>query len=106
MESGSLVTVARSMRLRNAVKGIPLRVTVPADGARVAATLTAKGFGRISVVKRNGVKAGSLRLRMKPTRLAARKLRRASAMTASLRVSVKVPGQSATVETIRIRLRR
>ena len=94
------------MRLRNAVQGIPVRVTVPADGARVAATLTAKGFGRISVVKRNGVKAGSLRLRMKPTRLAARKLRRASAVTASLRVSVKVPGQSPTVETIKVRLRR
>ena len=94
------------MRLRSAVNGIPLRVRVPADGARVAATLTARGIGRISVVKRNGVKAGSLRLRMKPTRLAARKLRRAGAVTASLRVSVKVPGQSATVETIRIRLRR
>jgi hypothetical protein len=103
---GSLVTVARSMRLRSAVKGIPLAVMVPGDGARVAATLTAKGFGRISAVKRNGVKAGSLRLRMKPTRLAARKLRRASAVTASLRVSVKLPGQAATVETIRIRLRR
>ena len=100
------MTVARSTRLRNAVKGIPLRVRVPADDARVVATLTAKGFGRISVVKRNGVKAGSLRLRMKPTRLAARKLRRASAVTASLRVSVKVPGQPATVETIRIRLQR
>jgi hypothetical protein len=57
------VTVARSMRLRSTVKGIPLRVAVPADAARVAATLTAKGFGRISVVERNGVKAGSLRLR-------------------------------------------
>ena len=104
--SGSLVTVARSMRLRSALKGIPLAVMVPADGARVAATLTAKGFGRISVVERNGVKAGSLRLRMKPTRLAARKLRRASVVTASLRVSVKVPGRAAAVETIRIRLRR
>jgi hypothetical protein len=103
---GRLVTVARSMRLRSAVKGIPLAVTVPADGARVAATLTAKGFGRISAVKRNGVKAGTLRLRMKPIRLAARKLRRASAVTASLRVSVKLPGQAAIVETIRIRLRR
>jgi hypothetical protein len=79
---------------------------VPADGARVTATLTAEGFGRISVVKRNGVKAGSLRLRMKPTRLAARKLRRARAVNASLRVSVKVPGQAAVVATIRIRLRR
>ena len=101
-----LVTVARSMRLRRAVRGIPLRVRVPADGARVAATLTAKGLGRISVVKRNGVKAGSLRLRMKPTPRAARKLRRASAVTASLRVSVKLPAQPATVETITIRLRR
>ena len=104
--SGSLVIVARSMRLRSALKGIPLAVMVPADGARVAATLTAKGFGRISAVERNGVKAGRLRLRMNPTRLAARKLRRASAVTASLRVSVKVPGRAATVETIRIRLRR
>ena len=101
-----LVTVARSMRLRSAVRGIALRVRVPVDGARVAATLTAKGLGRISVVRRNGVKAGSLRLRMKPTPLAARKLRRASAVTASLRVSVKAPAQPATVETIRIRLRR
>ena len=103
---GSLVTVPRSMRLRSAVNGIPLRVMVPADGARVSATLTAKGLGRISVVKRNGVKAGSLRLRMKPTRQAARKLRRASAVAASLRVTVKVPGQPTIVETNTIRLRR
>ena len=101
-----LVSVARSMRIRSALNGIPLRVAVPADGARVTATLTAKRFGRISLVKRNGVKAGSLRLRMKPTRVAARKLSRASAVTASLRVTIKLPEQATIGETIRIRLRR
>ena len=103
---GPLVTVARSMRLRSAVKGIPLRVAVPADGARVTATLTAKRLGRISLVKRNDVKAGSLRLRMKPSRVAARKLSRTGSVTASLRVTVKLPGQATIAETIKIRLRR
>ncbi|HYI84701.1 MAG TPA: hypothetical protein VEX11_16030 [Acetobacteraceae bacterium] len=104
--NGPLVTVARSMRLGKAVKGIPVRVAVPADGARVSVTLTAKRFGRISGVKRNDVKAGKLRLRIKPTRRAARMLRRASTLTAALRVTVKLPGQATRTESVKIRLRR
>ena len=84
----------------------PSSVAVPADGARVTATLRARRLGRIAVARRSGVEAGRLRLRLKPTRGAARKLRRVRAVVATLRVTVKLPGRPAVVETARIRLRR
>jgi hypothetical protein len=105
-DSASVLTVASSVRLRRAAKGIPIQITVPADGARISATLTANGFGRIAVVKRKAVKAGTLRLRMKPTRRVARRLRRARPANATLTLTMKLPGQAKTVERARIRLRR
>ena len=104
--SGRLLTVASSVGIRRAAKGIPIRITVPADGARISVTLIAKRFGRIAVVKRKGVKAGVLRLRMKPTRRVARRLRRARPSKATVTLTVKVPGQAKTVERADIRLRR
>jgi hypothetical protein len=94
------------VRLARALKGIRVRVAVPAGGARVTATLAARRVGRIARVTRRRVPAGLLRLRMAPTRAAARRLRRAGALTATLRVSVTLPGQPATSETVRIRVRR
>jgi hypothetical protein len=79
---------------------------VPADGARVTATLRARRIGRIAVVRRARVKAGRLTLRLKPTRAAARRLRRASRVTATLRVTVRIPGHATSETAIVIRLRR
>jgi hypothetical protein len=101
-----LVTAPSSVRIGAAVRGIAVRVAVPASGARVTATLRAPGIGRIAVVRRSGVRAGRLALRLRPTRAAARRLRQATSVTATLRVTVRVPGQAPRTETSRIRLRR
>jgi len=98
------VRVPRSLRLRRALRGIPITVTVPANDARVVVTLTARGR-RIAVHRRSGVRAGRLHVRLRPTRRAARRLRRARGVTATLRVTVHARGRPAAVATSRIRLR-
>jgi hypothetical protein len=103
---GRLVSAPRSLRIRRALRGIGVTVAVPADGARVTATLSARRLGRIAVARRNSARAGTLRLRLKPTRRAARRLRRARAVTATLRVKIAVPGRPGLQETATIRLRR
>ena len=102
----SLLTAPRSLRIRRALKGIPFTVSVLAGGARVTATLSARRIGRIASTRRLGVPAGALQLRLKPTRAAARKLRRRRATVAILRVRISIPGRPAAVESARIRLRR
>ena len=102
-----LLTAPRSLRIRTALRGgIPVTVAVPAARARVTATLSAPRLGRLATVRRSGVRAGSLRLRVKPTRTAARRLRRARTVTATLRVTVRVPGRRASSASSRIRLSR
>ena len=101
-----LLTAPRSLRLRRALKGFRFTVAVPVDGARVTATLSARRIGRIASTRRSAVRAGALRLRLKPTRAAARKLRRHPATIATLLVRISAPGRPAAVETTRIRLRR
>ena len=105
-DSTSLLTAPRSLRIRSAVKGIPFTVVVPVGGAQVTATLSTPRIGRIASTRRSGVGAGELRLRLKPTRAAARKLRRTRATVATLRVRISFPGRPAAVESARIRLRR
>ena len=102
----SLLTAPRSLRIRRALKSIPFTVEVPADGARVTATLSAPRVGRIASTRRDSVRAGELRLRLKPTRAAARKLRRRRATIVTLRVKISTPGRPAAVDSARIRLRR
>jgi hypothetical protein len=101
-----LLTAPRALRIRSALRGIPISVTVPADNARVTATLSARRLGRIAVARRARARAGRLRLRLKPTRSAARRLRRSASLTATLRVSVRAPGARAATATAQIRLRR
>ena len=102
-----LLTAPRSLRIRSALSGgIPVTLAVPAGRARVTATLSAPRLGRLAVVRRSGVRAGSLRLRVKPTRAPARRLRRARTVTATLRVTVRVPGRRAVSASSRIRLSR
>jgi hypothetical protein len=106
LERARFLRAPGSLRIRAALKGIPVRIAVPADDATVTAMLRARRVGRIAVARRSGVRAGLLRLRLKPTRGAARKLRRVRGVVATLRVTVKIPGRPAAVETARIRLRR
>jgi hypothetical protein len=101
-----LLTAPRALRIRSALGGIPITVTVPANNTRVTATLSARRLGRIAVARRTRARAGRLRLRLKPTRNAARRLRRSASLTATLRVSVRAPGARPATATARIRLRR
>jgi hypothetical protein len=101
-----LLTAPRSLRIRSALRGIPITVTVPASNARVTATLSARRLGRIAVTRRSRARAGRLRLRLKPPRSAARRLRRAATLTATLRVTVRAPGARPATASASIRLRR
>jgi hypothetical protein len=101
-----LLTAPASLRIRSALRGVPITVTVPANGTRVTATLSALRLGRIASTRRTRARAGRLRLRLRPTRSAARRLRRSAALTATLRVTVRAPGARALTATARIRLRR
>jgi len=87
-----LLTAPRALTLRRALRGVAVTVAVPASGARVVATLSARRLGRIAVARRANVRAGTLRLRLAPTRRAAARLRRARAVTATLRVTVRTAG--------------
>ena len=101
-----LLTAPRTLRIRSALRGIPISVAVPAANSRVTATLTARRLGRLAVTRRSRARAGRLRLLLKPTRSAARRLRRSATLTATLRVSVRAPGARAATATAQIRLRR
>jgi hypothetical protein len=106
-----LVRAPRSLRIARALRGIPVSVQVPADGATVRATLSARGLrgiraGRIATVTRRNVRAGRLDLRLRPSRAAARALRRTRRATLTLRISVSSAGAPARTSTARIALRR
>ena len=96
----------RLVRISRSLRGIPIRVTVPANRAAVTVTLTAGRLGRIATVRRRGVRAGRLRLSVKPTRRAARALRRARRVDATLRVTIRVSGRPAATASAKVRLRR
>lgn len=99
----------RTLRMRQALRGIPVTVQVPTDAVVRAQLRTARlrGLrnGLIARVTRRA-KAGALRLRIKPSRTAARALRRKRSVLATLRVSVTAPGAASRTATARIRLRR
>lgn len=109
--AGLSMTVPRALRIRRALRGIPITVQVTGDAvvsARVtAARLRGRGVrrGLIARVTRRA-KAGALKLRLKPSRAAARALRRKRLVTATVRVTMTVRGQAPKTGSASIRLRR
>lgn len=99
----------RALRIRRALKGIPVTVQVPGD-AVVKAKVSASGLRGVrggliaGVTRRAG--AGALKLRLKPTRKAARALRRKRLVVATVRVTVTPRGGTPQTATARVRLRR
>lgn len=109
--TGRLVTAPRSLRTARALRGIRVTVRVPANRATIRVTLSARGLrglrgGRVASTTRRNAGSGRLALRLRPTRAAARALRRTRRATLTLRVSVRVPGQPVHTSTTRIAVRR
>ena len=105
------MSAPRALRIRRALRGIPITVQVTGDAvvtARVtAARLRGRGVrrGLIARVTRRA-KAGALKLRLKPSRAAARVLRRKRLVTATVRVTMTVRGQAPQTASAAIKLRR
>ena len=103
------LSAPRALRIRRALRGIPVTVQVPGDAvvrAQVrAARLRGVRGGLIASVTRRA-KGGTLKLRLKPTRKAARALRRKRLVVATVRVTVTPRGGAAQTATARVTLRR
>ena len=103
------LAVPRALRIRRALRGIPVTVQVPGDAvvrAQVrAARLRGVRGGLIASVTRRA-KAGTLKLRLKPTSKATRALRRKRLVVATVRVTVTPRGGAAQTATARVTLRR
>lgn len=101
--------VSRSLPMRSALKGIPVTVNVPADGIvrvvlRTSRVRGLKGGLIARVTKR--ARAGALKLRLKPSRRAARALRARRVVIATLRVTVTPTAGTPQTVSARLRLRR
>jgi hypothetical protein len=108
---GKLIAAPRSVRIRRALRGIRITVSVASDGSTVKAVLRARGLrgvrgGLIASAVRTRANAGALRLRLKPTRAAARALRGKRKVRATLRVTVKPRSGATQSATARMTLRR
>jgi hypothetical protein len=117
-KAGLLASAPRSLKLKQLLRGLRVTVNVPTAGSTVTAQLTAAGLravrsasiAKVTVIARatrRKAKAGSLRLRLKPTRKAARALRRTKrALKLKLKVRVAPPAGKAQIATTRITVRR
>jgi hypothetical protein len=113
-----LASVPRSLKLKGLLRGLPVTVNVATGGSTVRAQLTASGlrsvrsasFAKTTVIARatrRKAKAGTLRLRLKPTRKAARALRRTErALKLRLKVRVAPPAGKTQTATTTITVRR
>jgi hypothetical protein len=113
-KAGLLASVSRSLKLKQLLRGLPVTVNVATGGSTVTAHLTAGGLraarstsiAKVTVIARatrRRAKAGTLRLRLKPTRKAARALRR-SKRPLRLRLKVRVTPPTGKPETATTRI--
>lgn len=103
------LAVPRALRIRRALRGIPVTVRVPSAGlvrARVSAARLRGVRGGLIARTTRRAEAGTLRLRLKPSRRAARALRRARRVVATVRVTVTPTGGTAQTASSRVTLRR
>jgi hypothetical protein len=112
--SARLVRVSTSIKRARLLKGMPVTINVPKAGSGVSAQLFANGLRRASaarsvLVARKVVRnagAGSLRLRLKPSRRVAAKLRvMRNGFGLTLKVRVTPPGAAASSAQVRIAVR-
>jgi hypothetical protein len=117
-KAGLLASAPRSLKLKQLLRGLPVTVNVAAAGSTVTAKLTAGGLrasrsasiAKVTVIARatrRRAQAGTLRLRLKPTRKAARALRRTKRpLKLRLKVRVAPPAGKAQIATTRISVKR
>jgi hypothetical protein len=117
-KAGLLTSAPRSLKLKQLLRGLPVTVNVATAGSTVTARLTARGLRAVrsaSIVKvtviaratRRRANAGALRLRLKPTRKAARTLRRTRRpLKLRLKVRVAPPVGAAQTATTPITVKR
>jgi len=117
-KAGLLASAPRSLKLKQLLRGLPVTVNVATADSNVTAQLTASGLRGVrgaSIAKttviaratRRKAKAGTLRLRLKPTRKAARALRRTKRpLKLRLKVRVTPPVGAAQTATTPITVRR
>jgi hypothetical protein len=116
--AGLLASAPRSLKLKQLLRGLPVTVNVATAGSTVTARLTAGGLraarsasiAKVTVIARatrRRAKAGSLHLRLKPTRKAARALRRTRRpLKLRLKVRVTPPAGKPQIATTRISVKR
>jgi hypothetical protein len=116
--AGLLASTPRSLKLKQLLRGFRVTVNVPTSGSTVTAQLTASGLrgarsasiAKTTVIARatrRKAKAGTLQLRLKPTRKAARALRRTKrSLKLRLKVRVTPPAGKAQTATTRITVKR
>jgi hypothetical protein len=116
-KAGLLTSAPRALKLKQLLRGLPVTVNVATSGSTVRAQLTASGLRAarsasiakttmIARATRRKAKAGTLRLRLKPTRKAARALRRTRRpLKLRLKVRVAPPAGKAQTATTTITVR-
>jgi hypothetical protein len=117
-KAGLLASAPRSLKLKQLLRGLPVTVNVAAAGSTVTAKLTAGGLraarsasiAKVTVIARatrRRAKAGTLSLRLKPKRKAARALRRTKRpLKLRLKVRVTPPAGKTQTATTPITVRR
>ena len=103
------LAVPRALRMRRALKGIPVTVRLQSAAvvrARVSAGRLRGVRGGLIASATRRARAGTLKLRLKPTRKAARALRRKRLVVATVRVSVTPRGGTPQTASARVTLRR
>jgi len=115
---GLLASAPRSLNLKQLLRGVRVTVNVATAGSTIRAQLTATGLraarsasiARTTVIARatrRKAKAGTLQLRLKPTRKAARALRRTKrSLKLRLKVRVTPPAGKSQTATTPITVRR
>jgi hypothetical protein len=100
-----IASAPRVVRLQRLRRGIPITARVGASGSTVRATLTMSGR-TIARATTRGASAGTVPMRIKPTRAVARRLRLRRPTTATLRVEVTAPDGNTRSATRRITVKR
>jgi hypothetical protein len=117
-QAGPLASAPRSLKLKQLLRGVSVTVNVATAGSTVTAQLTGSGLHSapsasiakttvIARARKRRAQAGTLHLRLKPTRKAARALRRTKRpLKLRLKVRVAPPAGKAQTATTRITVKR
>jgi hypothetical protein len=112
-KSGLIASAPDSVRIAGLLSGVPIKVRVARAGSRVTAKLSTRGLrasaaARIRLIASKTVrsaKAGTLKLRLKPSRKVGRALRQIRRLSTTLSVRVVPPGGRAETARTHILLK-